>query len=107
MNLEICEDNGIGVVRLSGLTIKARKSDGERFLSAPSQKMPDGKYKSHFDIFGFRKDDEAYNTKQKASTNDLTTEVLRILDAGGTQRRAPAGAAAVPAAIKAPEAWDL
>jgi hypothetical protein len=107
VNLEIDGDGGNVVVKLNGFTVRKNKTSGERFLSEPSYKVEkneEARYYNHYKMFPGVKDDDATTSAQRDKMDKLVTEVLRILDAGGTQK--PAQPAAQPAAAAASTGKD-
>lgn len=88
VNLEIVGDNGHTIIKANGISIRKNSKDGSRFLAEPSYKVTkDGadKYWSHFKMYPGKKDDQSYNESQRAESDKLNAEILRILDAGGTR----------------------
>ena len=111
VNLEVIGDNGHAIVRLNGISIRKNSKDGSRFFAEPSYKVEkDGttKYWSHFKVYPGKKDDQSYNESQRAQSDALITEVLRVLDDGGT--RADKGTTApktvASTTSKDSEPWD-
>ena len=104
VNLEVVGDNGHTIIKANGISIRKNGNDGSRFLAEPSYKVSkDGqdKYWSHFKMYPGKKDDHPYNEAQRAESDKLNAEVLRILDAGGSrqnQDKPTTTATAAPAA---------
>jgi len=101
VNLEMTNDNGQPIAKLNGLTIRANKQTGERFLSEPSYKVEKqgqaATYYKHFQLYPWKRDDgDTVINAQKASNDKLTAEVVRLLDAGGTKGNKPAAAKTAP-----------
>ena len=88
INLEVIGDNGHSIVKLNGISIRKNSKDGSRFLAEPSYKVTKNgqdNYWSHFKMYPGKKDDQPYNESQRSQSDALTTEILRILDDGGTR----------------------
>jgi len=83
--LEIVGNDNMPIMTVSNITIRKNKN-GEMFLSMPSIKSGE-KYYNIVDLFRLS-DNEATNTTQKAARAELTKEILRLLDAGGTKKPA-------------------
>jgi hypothetical protein len=87
-NLALTDDDGAPIVYLSGITVRRTKDGKTRFLSMPSysiNKNGETVYRSHFSLFPLGKTDET-KAAQRARMDKLCGDVLRVLDAGGTQR---------------------
>lgn len=115
VNLEIVTPNGNTIAKLMGLTVR-KNQKGERFLASPSYKVEgkDGdKWYNHFSIFPPKGEDQTYNDSQRKLQQQLTDEVLRVLDNGGMKRdktsssSKPAAAATSSAPAKTEKRpWD-
>ena len=85
VNLELSSPDGTVIARLNGITVRESKS-GNKFMSPPAFKITgkDGndKWLQHYNLFPLGADD-ATNTTQRESLNQLTQEVLRMLDGAG------------------------
>lgn len=113
VNVQICAADGVPIARLNGLSVRKNNKDGTRFLAMPSYpvgKEGDTKYYPHFNLFPTKQGDEAFTKAQHDRMNAFTTEVLRVLDNGGTRKPASSGAQSAPAATTAPakkEPWSV
>jgi hypothetical protein len=115
VNLEIVTPNGNTIAKLMGLTVR-KNQKGERFLASPSYKVSgkDGdKWYNHFSIFPPKGEDQTYNDSQRKLQQQVTDEVLRSLDNGGTKRNNTAPQGSKPAATSSAAApktdrrpWD-
>lgn len=83
VSIEIIGANNLPVVTVSNITVRKNKNS-EMFLSMPSYKNGE-KYYNYVDLFRLS-DDEATNNTQKNLRAELTKEVLRILESGGTRK---------------------
>ena len=81
VNLAIVDDKGVTLANLFGLKVVENKTTGDRFLSEPSQKVGD-KYYSHFALLPGKADEP-----QRKLREEITANVLRVLDNGGTTRK--------------------
>ena len=86
VNLGI-ENDGVLVTRLSGITIR-KSGQGSMFMSEPSYAVGEGdnkKWYKHYNLYPGPRGDEG--ASQRQAKDKLTTEVLRVLESGGTKRR--------------------
>ena len=106
VNLSVLDaDNNI-VAQLNGLMVRNNRDKTMRFLAAPSYKMggrdgEEAKYRNHFRLFPLA--DGQDEAQQKERMSALVTEVLTILDNGGTPKRDRTGTSSE--APKAKQAW--
>lgn len=85
VNLGI-EHDGVMIARLSGITVR-KSGQGSMFLSEPSYSVGDGenkKWYKHYNLYPGPRGDEG--ASQREAKDKVTTEVLRILENGGTKR---------------------
>lgn len=105
VTIEITGTDNMPIVTVNNITVKKNKN-GEMFLSMPAYKNGD-KYYNYVDLFKLS-DNEANNETQKKLRSELTKEVIRILEAGGTKRPAktntPPAVGTAPAKGKFP--WE-
>lgn len=115
VNLEVVADNGHVIIAANGISVRKNGNDGSRFLAEPSYKVQkegeEAKYWSHFRLYPGKKDDQPYNESQRAESDTLTTEILRMLDAGGTKQAqtSPSTTSAAPATASSTPSnnpWD-
>jgi len=113
VNLEIVDDNGTTITKLSGICVRKNTKDGTFFLAPPSymhEKNGEKKYNNHFSLFPFKQGDgnDTYNKGQKDALNTLTADVVRVLSKGGTSNKSSAAKTPPPAAstpAKSNEPW--
>ena len=86
VNLGLEHDNVL-IIRANGITIRKAKS-GNMFLSEPSYSVGDGddkKWWKHFMLYPGPRGEEGET--QRNAKDALTSEVLRVLESGGTKRK--------------------
>lgn len=99
VNLELVSPDGTVIARLNGITVRESKA-GNKFMSPPAFKITgkDGndKWLQHYNLFPLGSDD-ATNVIQRESLNQLTQEVLRMLEGGGSNHNSESSASPAPA----------